>query len=172
MKKTCAIHGLGALLGLALLSCDLSRPPAPPASKNPPAFLLKFSAYAKDGALLGFFTLGDTATNQVAASGRLRIHLYTSTALAMGDSAGASVAGGMNVKSSLYENTFAIGVTNFHWEQFGSLVTVRDLACRFAIPYTSFQRPVRPGRMATLDMEFNPDGSSNNFCASRKVSLY
>ena len=164
--------GIGVVLSLTLLACELSPPPSPPASKKPAVFLLKFSAYAKNNALNGFFTLGDAATNQVAANGRLQLHVYTSTTLALGNAAGQSAPGGMKVKSTLYENSFAIGVTNFHWEQFGSLVTVRDLACHFAIPYANFQHPVQRGRVATIDMEFSPDGGSNNFSTSRNVSLY
>ncbi|MBI4025911.1 MAG: hypothetical protein HY360_13075 [Verrucomicrobia bacterium] len=167
-------HGapaLAILLTAGLLACSLSRPAAPPTSKNPPAYVLKFVPYAHKGALNGYFSLADAATNQIAASGRLRLHVHTTTSLSIGASQGTP-SGGMKIKTTLYDNTFAIGVTNFHWEKFGSILSVKDLVCRFTIPYPHFKVRPRQGQVAAIEMEFHPDLCANVLAVSRNVSLY
>jgi len=121
---------------------------------------------------MGYFTLGDASTNQVAASGLLRIQVYTSMGLNLKSPSSSSVAEGLKVKNILYDNTFAIGATNFHWETFGSILTVRDLACHFAIPHTEFKTPVHRGKVVAVQLEFCPDGNSHLLGTTRHVLWY
>jgi len=150
-----------------LSSCSFSRPPARAGSKGPPSYLLKFVPYSKNNALMGYFSLGDAATNQVAAAGQLRIQIYTFTTLTMGNSPSA-----VRWKKIVYDNTFAIGVSNFHWESYGNFFTVKDLACHFMVPYEHFQTPVRRGRVVTAQIDFRADGGTNNISSQQNVSLY
>ena len=150
-----------------LSSCSLSRPAAPPGSKGLPVYLLKFATYSQGDALMGYFSLGDASTNQVAAAGRLRIQIYSFTGLTMGDS-GNSV----RMKKYFYDNTFSIGASNFHWESYGTLVHVKDLVCRFMVPYEHFQVPVKRGKVVTIQIDFRPDSASREITGKQNVSLY
>lgn len=158
------------LLPFLASSCNISPPPAPKGSNLPPRYIFKFVPEGHDGTLKAFFCLADVHTNQVAANGRLRIQVYTETSLTIGDA--TPTADGMKVKSSLYDNTFSIGATNFHWDTFGSMITVQDLAFHFVVPYENFKKPVRRGRVATVAIEFHPDGQTNVLVSSKNASLY
>jgi hypothetical protein len=128
---------------------------------------MKFVPYSHDKGLNGYFSLADAATNQVVASGSLRIHIYKISGLQIGSSGSA-----LRMKNTFYDNAFAIGVSNFHWESFGSIFSVKDLVCRFRVPYSNFQIPVRRGQVYTLRVEFTPDTSQTAIVAERNVSLY
>ena len=153
--------------GSWLISCSFSRPAAPAGSKGLPAYLLKFVPYSKNNALMGYFSVADAATNQVAAAGQLRIQIYTFTGLTMGNS-GSTV----RWKKIAYDNTFVIGVSNFHWESYGNFFTVKDLACHFMVPYEHFQTPVRRGKVVTVQIDFRADGGTNEISSQQNVSLY
>lgn len=161
---------LGALaLSLGVASCEFSPPPAAAGSREPPRWILKFVPWASGGRLVGYFTLADAATNQVAWGGSLRVQVYTSTGVSLG---GGPPGGGMTLRRPLYDNTFAIGATNFHWERYGNVFTVQDLAFRFAVPYEAMAGPVRTGRVATVEITFAPDGATNALAARKNVVLY
>lgn len=159
-----------AILALSLASCEFSRPAATPGAGGPPCWILKFVPWAADGQLTAYFSLADAATNQVAWGGSLRVQVYTSMNVSLGG--GATENGGMTLRRPLYDNTFAIGATNFHWEQYGSFFTVRDLAFRFAVPYEVMKGSVRKGKVATVEIAFVPEGATNTLIARRNVFLY
>lgn len=161
---------LGVLLAGGLASCEFSQPPAPPGAHGPPCYILKFVPWAADGRLLAYFTLADAATNQVAWGGSLRVQVFTSTGFSLGG--GAPADGGMTLRRTLYDNTFALGTTNFHWEQYGSVFTVKDLAFRFAIPYEAMAGPVPKGRKASVEITFTPEGATNALAARKNVIFY
>lgn len=161
---------LGVLLAGGLVSCEFSQPPAPPGAQGPPCYILKFVPWAADGRLLAYFTLADAATNQVAWGGSLRVQVFTATGIRLGGDAPAG--GGMTLRRTLYDNTFALGTTNFHWEQYGSVFTVKDLAFRFAIPYEAMNGPVPKGKRATVEMVFTPEGATNALAARKNVIFY
>ena len=152
-------------------ACSFSQPPAPPSSKNPPVAFLKVVPYSENHALVGYFTLADSATNQIAAEGQLTLRIYTKTKLSL-NSSGAGQTGGMTWKNTLYDHTFLIGTTNFHWETFGSIFVVRDLNLRFAVPYANFKTPIQPGRVVTVELELRPDSGTNVLFSAKQVSLY
>ena len=159
------------MLGVALLlvSCSISKPPAPPTSKLPATSVMRFIAYAKEDAVRGYFTLADVNTNQVASAGELHLHLYTTTLVSLG---GGDATTGMPIKTTLYDGSFVIGKSNFHWESSGSMVQVNDLACKFAIPYSTFKRAVKRGKVATLRMEFRVQGTDTRLEKEEGVALY
>ena len=160
----------GILTGI-LTACSISPPEAPPFSKNLPAHILKFVPYSQNDSLVGYFTLADQSTNQVAAAGSLKIYLYTSRSLSL-SSEGQDTKEGMKMKTVLYDQTFAIGATNFHWETFGSIFRINDLAVRFAIPYSHFKAPVRRGQVVNIQIDFRPDGGTNLLSSIKIISLY
>jgi len=164
------LAGALLLLAVGLTSCEFSRPPAPAGSHLPPRGILKFVPYASDGRLVAYFTLADASTNQVASDGDLRIQIYTTTSLSLGG--GPPSGGGMVLRRPLYDNTFAVGVTNFRWETYGNFFTVKDLAFRFMVPYEAMKGPVRKGRVATVEIMFHPDGATNTLVARRNVAFY
>lgn len=150
----------------ALLSCTISAPP----SKNVgnPKYILKFVPTSHDDQIIGFFSLADSETNQIAAAGNVRLQIYTTTTVSMGSAS----APGMKLQNTVYDNSFAVGVSNFHWETFGSFVKVQDLACRFVIPYNAFRQPIMRGKVVTVKMEFLPDGGSNRLEMAKNISVY
>lgn len=164
------LAGLLLTLAIGLASCEFSRPPAPAGSHQPPRGILKFVPYASDGRLVAYFTLADASTNQVASGGDLRVQVYTTTSLSLGG--GPPAGGGMVLRRTLYDNTFAIGVTNFRWEVYGNFFTVKDLAFRFTVPYEAMTGPVRKGKVATVEINFHPDGATNALVARRNVAFY
>ncbi len=166
-EATTFFRPLAALMAaVALISCSFSPPGAPAGSRQPPLYVLKFVPYSQDEALVAYFTLANAATNQVAAAGQLRLQVFTQTQLSLGSGPG------MTLRNILYDDTFSIGATNFHWETYGSLFRVNDLAFRFVIPYSLLKKPVRKGRVVTIQMKFWPDGATNVLEARRSVSLY
>ncbi len=175
-KQACACWILKMLpilwiLASLVISCSLSPPAAPILSKNLPVHILKFVPYSQNDSLVGYFTLADASTNQVASAGSFRIHLYTSRNLSL-SSEGQDEKESMKMKNILYEQTFAIGVTNFHWETFGSIFKVNDLAVRFAIPYSYFKTSTRRGQTVSVQMDFRPDGGTNLLSSTKNISLY
>jgi len=152
----------------------------PPANTSPlvdpdearPKFFLKIVPYPQDETLKVYFTMADSKTNQVAANGDLRVHIYTTTSLSFGAEGSAPTEGGAKIKNTLYDSTFPIEKKNFHWEGFGSLLRVNDLMCRFVVPYKHFTRPVAKGKPATIELEFQPEGAAYSLKSSVKVSLY
>ncbi len=167
------LHFSFFILPFAFISCSFSPPASPAGSKLPPMYIIKFVPYAQDDSLKAYFTMADSRTNQVAADGRLKIQVYTTTSLSLGAAPPSEpTPGGMTIKNVLYDNTFAIGATNFHWESYGTFLTVKDLSFHFVIPYAHFKKPVRRGRVATLMIEFHPDGTTNVLAFAKNVSLY
>lgn len=159
---------LALILAGAAASCSFSPPAAPTGSKSPPTRILKFVPYSQGKALIGYFSLVDSATNQIATSGRLRIEVYKMAGLKIGNS-GSS----LRIKNPFYDNSFAIGISNFHWESSGTIFSVNDLVCRFKVPYANFQVPVRPGQVYQVRIEFYPDTAQDQALSSeRNVSLY
>ncbi len=157
-----------AALASTLVGCSFSQPAAPAGSHQPPQYILKFVPLAREGAVRAFFTLADAATNQMAAAGTLHVQVFSSSTLSLGDGSG----GGMSLRRVFYDNTFAVGVTNFHWESHGGIFSVDDLAMRFVVPYENFTHPARQGHVVTVQIEFQPDNGTNLLATSRRVILY
>jgi hypothetical protein len=167
--KSSILIALSIFLGVFLVSCTLSAPPA--TEKTQPSFVLKLVPYSKDQNLISYFTLADSHTNQVAANGLLRVQVYTTTSLSFSSGEGTAYQG-LNMRNILYDGNFNVGVSNFHWESFGSLLKVNDLACRFVVPYDRFTKPFAKGQMATVEITFRPDGANKQIRSASKVSLY
>ncbi|MDD2710460.1 MAG: hypothetical protein PHV34_20975 [Verrucomicrobiae bacterium] len=165
----CFSMGMSMALAVAglLVSCNFSRPPAEAGSKKPPERVIKFVPYSKDKALHFYFCLADSATNQVAWGGVLKVQVYRDISMKMGN-AGT----GIQMKHYYYDNSFSLGATNFHWESMGAFFKIRDLTCRFKVPYASFQKPVQKGQVVKVRMEFKPDETSTVLAVEKNVSLY
>ncbi len=158
------------LAGGWTMGCSFSRPPA----KNiqgTPVQILKWVCYSKEGAIHAYFSLGDPATNQVASSGTLRLRVFTTSNLSvvMEDHQAGST---MVLQNNLYDGSYGMGITNFHWETYGSFFRVEDLVVRLRIPYESLRTRVPPGRVVTVRMDFTPDNSTNRLAAAQKIVLY
>jgi hypothetical protein len=158
------IASFALIIAGGLVSCSLSRPPSE--SATPPAYILKMVPYSQNDALLGYFTLADAHTNQVASSGLLRIYVYRMVSVSVG---GAS---GMPVKTTIYDSAFPIHATNFHWKTYGSLVRVEDLQFHFAVPYSYFKVPIRRGQVVSVQVDFTPQSGTNTLTITRNISLY
>jgi hypothetical protein len=148
----------------------MSAPPSP-SGKTQPALILKLVPYTKDNSIITYFTLADSKTNQVAGNGLLQVQVYTTTSLSFSSGEGNSY-NGIGMKNMLYEGSFNVGKTNFHWESFGSLLKVEDLACRFIIPYDRIEKKFTPGKLATMEVNFRPEASSQNLRGRAQFSLY
>lgn len=154
---------------ILLSSCEVSAPPAK--AKSEPAFILKLVPWASDDQINAYFTLADANTNQVAANGQLKIQIYTTTSLSFSRD-DSPLQKGPDVRNILYDGILNVGVSNFHWETFGSVLKVNDLACHFVVPYANFSKPVKRGKMATVEITFRPDNGRGNLRGSTKISLY
>jgi hypothetical protein len=159
-----------ALAGL-FSSCNFSQPPAIPSDHTVPTYILKFVPYTHNDTLIGYMTFGDQATNQVASAGLLRLTVHSTARLSV-DSGNGSSSTGMKMKTIFYDNTFSIGVTNFHWETTGTFFKVQDLEFSFAIPYSNFRIPVQRGKIVDIDVQFQPTGTTNSLTARRTTVLY
>lgn len=162
---------MALILMLGLVSCNLSRPPA--ILQTPATHFLKFVTIARQGHLNGYFSLCDSTTNQVASDGALRLQVFSMASVSMGSSDGKlTLPGAMKLKTVFYDNTFAIGVSNFHWESFGTFIKTHDLYFRFAIPYANFKLPPRLGSQATVQLDFTPKNGTNFLSVAKNVILY
>jgi hypothetical protein len=166
---------VSATLLVFVAGCSRSSPEPKPAlsaeeksKAETPVYFLKLVPYAEKDALRGYFSLANVYTNQVAADGKLKLEVFTSTGISIGENS----SGGVRMRTLLYENTIPISATNFQWETMGALLRVEDLTCRFVIPYEHFQRPFTRGKLATLQVTFYPEGTSTALTHSRNVSLY
>jgi len=162
--------GVAAILFVFATACSFSRPPAIH-PQNKPVRVLKFVPYANDGAVRAYYTLADAETNQVAANGTLRIRLFTTTKITIMQNQTATVPG-LTMQNILYDRTFEVGATNFHWETYGTFLRVQDLAMHFIVPYENMTPPVPLGRVATMEIHFMADGATNRIAASRHIVLY
>lgn len=163
--------GMALIMMCGLASCNLSRPPA--ILQTPAAHFLKFVAIARQGNLNGYFSLCDAATNQVAADGALRIQVFSTANVSMGSSDGKqTLPGAMKLKTTFYDNAFAVGASNFHWESFGSFIRTHDLYFRFTIPYANFKLSPPLGNQATVQLDFTPKNGTNVLSVAKNVMMY
>jgi hypothetical protein len=147
-------------------NCNFSPPPAPAGSSQVPQYLLKFVPYAREGAVFGYFTLANVETNQVAADGSLKLVVYSTVGVSVGEGSA------MRMKNVLYEGTFPVASSNFQWESYGSVLNVQDLALKFKIPYENFKMAPRSNQVVTVEMDFRPTATTNIFVKSTRVILY
>lgn len=155
-----------AVLSVFISSCNFSPPPAPASSSQVPQYLIKFVPYAKDQAVYGYFSLANAATNQVAADGSLKLVVYSTLGVSVGEGSP------MRLKNVLYENRFDVSSTNFQWESYGSVLNVQDLALKFKIPYENFKTAPKSNQVVTVEMEFRPAGTTNVFLKNKRIILY
>jgi hypothetical protein len=132
--------------------------------------ILKFVSHSQDDHLLGYFSLGDYQTNQVAWDGVLRLRLQSGMALNLSSEEEGSSP--LRVSKTFYDQVFAIGATNFHWENYGTILKVDDLVFRFSIPYDHFKQSVSRGKTVRIQMDYSPKGAPQTLSATRDIVLY